>query len=420
MSAENLALKNVKQIIRCNDCNAVVSVPYLSPTQNAICPRCHYNLRSGNRWTLRRCNIIAVAILFLIPFALWSPLIDIDLLGEHIGASVWLGIWKMATAGYEYTAFLVFICAIFTPIFFVLLVVILRILQVFKRRSRLVLTTLSYIKPWVMFDVYFLSLCVAAFKVRSYAPLELNINLIAFISTTILMTLLFIKLNLRALWEEFYPELNPLEKVGENAPHFCTNCEYTFSTPTHNRKHQDICPRCHDRINLDDNVRLQKTWATLIAGMIMLIPANVLPISYTSLAGAVSGDTLMSGVITFMEMGSYFIAFVVFTASIFVPFSKVIIMLYLLICIQFNLHKSIHFQMKLLHIVHFIGRWSMLDLFVLALMMTLVSRGQIINFSVGPAALYFGSAVFLTMLSTSYFDSRLLWKIYDKRNKQTK
>lgn len=70
--------------------------------------------------------------------------------------------------------------------------------------------------------------------------------------------------------------------------------------------------------------------------------------------------------------------------------------------------------MKLLHFIHFVGRWSMLDLFVLALMMSLVTRGQLIDFSVGPAAFYFGAAVFLSMISTSLFDSRLLWKIYDK------
>ena len=71
--------------------------------------------------------------------------------------------------------------------------------------------------------------------------------------------------------------------------------------------------------------------------------------------------------------------------------------------------------MRLLHVIHFVGRWSMLDLFVLALMMSLVTRGQIINSTVGPAAFYFGAAVFLTMISTSQFDSRLIWKIYDRK-----
>ena len=123
----------------------------------------------------------------------------------------------------------------------------------------------------------------------------------------------------------------------------------------------------------------------------------------------------MSGVIAFIESGSYFVAFVVFFASVFVPISKIIIMLYLLCAVHFNWTHSIKWQMRLLHIVHFVGRWSMLDLFVLALMMSLVTRGQLINFTVGPAAFYFGATVFLTMMATSQFDSRLLWNIYDRK-----
>ena len=150
----------------------------------------------------------------------------------------------------------------------------------------------------------------------------------------------------------------------------------------------------------------------------MLFPANLLPMSVIYLNGAPTADTLMSGVISFMEMGSYFIAFIVFTASIFVPISKVLIMLYLLVCVHFKLKHSIRWQMRLLHIVHFVGRWSMLDLFVLALMMSLVTRGQIIDFSVGTAAFYFGAAVFLTMIAAEQFDSRLIWEIYDRQQEK--
>ncbi|EDK14104.1 paraquat-inducible protein A-like protein [Haemophilus influenzae 22.4-21] len=146
----------------------------------------------------------------------------------------------------------------------------------------------------------------------------------------------------------------------------------------------------------------------------MLFPANLLPISGIYLTGALSEDTLISGVISFVKSGSYFVAFVVFFASIFVPISKIFIMLYLLACVHFKWQHSIKWQMRLLHLVHFVGRWSMLDLFVLALMMSLVTRGEIINFTVGPGAFYFGAAVFCTMLSTSQFDSKLIWKIYDR------
>ena len=196
---------------------------------------------------------------------------------------------------------------------------------------------------------------------------------------------------------------------------YCHSCQYSFINPLSDRKGREICPRCFSQIDIPPSIKLQRTWALLLAGIIMLFPANLLPMSVIYLNGAPSADTLMSGVISFMEMGSYFIAFIVFTASIFVPISKVLIMLYLLICVHFKLKHSIRWQMRLLHIVHFVGRWSMLDLFVLALMMSLVTRGQIIDFSVGTAAFYFGAAVFLTMIAAEQFDSRLIWEIYDRQ-----
>lgn len=397
----------------CLTCNEVVSIPTLNPQEFAKCPRCHTLLRTQKKWSLTRCTFIACGILLLIPFALFSPLISLNLFGSPIDASVWSGIWKMATEDYAYTAFLVFLCAVFIPICFALLIIGLKIADVLQIKPRHILLTLGYVKPWVMLDVYLISLLVTMFKVRQYAELNVNFYIIAFVFITILVTLLFIHLNIKTLWEYFYPEQTLLSNFSpqENIC-CCSKCEYSFVL-THNVEKESSCPRCNTKINSPTQESLQAVWATLLTGIIMLFPANFLPISVVYVNGVATEDTLMSGVLGFISSGNYFIAFIVFTASIFVPISKVAIMLYLLICVHFNLRHSIKWEMRLLHFVHFIGRWSMLDLFVLALMMSLVTRGQIIDFSVGPAAFYFGIAVFLTMISSSLFDSRLIWKIYD-------
>ena len=403
------------KIARCGECDAVVSVVFpLPPDKHAECPRCHHILTTTNRWSLHRCAMIALSILILMPFALGFPLLSIDLLGTEIDASVWKGIWQIATAGYTYTGFLIFICAVLMPTSFAILVLMLWFSKLLGIRPRNVLLFLSYIKPWVMFDVYLVALGVSMFKVREYATLEINIYLIAFVFTALLTTLLFIKLNLNELWNDFYPEKQQID--ANDKVRLCTACNYTFAEQKTKHEHgHSICPRCVSYFDTSDAIKLQRTWAALIAGIIMLFPANLLPISGVYLTGTLSEDTLISGVISFIEMKSYFVAFVVFFASIFVPISKIFIMLYLLTSVHFKWRHSIKWQMRLLHIVHFVGRWSMLDLFVLALMMSLVTRGQIINFTVGPAAFYFGAAVFLTMISTAQFDSRLIWKIYDRK-----
>ena len=403
------------KIARCGECDAVVSVVFPLPQdKHAECPRCHHILTTTNRWSLHRCAMIALSILILMPFALGFPLLSIDLLGTKIDASVWKGIWQIATAGYTYTGFLIFICAVLMPTSFAILVLMLWFSKLLGIRPRNVLLFLSYIKPWVMFDVYLVALGVSMFKVREYATLEINVYLIAFVFTALLTTLLFIKLNLNELWNDFYPEKQQID--ANDKVRLCTACNYTFAEQKTKHEHRHlICPRCVSYLDTSDAIKLQRTWAALIAGIIMLFPANLLPISGVYLTGTLSQDTLISGVISFIEMKSYFVAFVVFFASIFVPISKIFIMLYLLASVHFKWRHSIKWQMRLLHIVHFVGRWSMLDLFVLALMMSLVTRGQIINFTVGPAAFYFGAAVFLTMISTAQFDSRLIWKIYDRK-----
>ena len=404
------------RLVRCIECDATVSVRRPQEGEYAQCPRCHHKLQSGSRWSLKRCSLIALSILILMPFALGYPLLSLDLLGTKIDASVWKGIWKMAVEGYSYTAFMIFICAVLMPVSFAILVIMLQLSKLLKIKPRNVLLFVGYIKPWVMFDVYLVALGVTMFKVREYATLEVDVYLIAFVFTALLTTLLFIKINLDDLWHDFYPDQKPVTK-SDKPLELCTACDYTFlkEDQQYDHRHRAICPRCASLIEIPESVKLQRVWATLVAGIIMLFPANLLPISGVYLTGSLSQDTLMSGVMSFISMGSYFVAFVVFFASIFVPVSKILIMLYLLASVHFKWRHSIKWQMRLLHIVHFVGRWSMLDLFVLALMMSLVTRGQIINFTVGPAAFYFGAAVFLTMISTSQFDSRLIWKIYDRK-----
>ena len=404
------------RLVRCIECDATVSVRRPQEGEYAQCPRCHHKLQSGSHWSLKRCSLIALSILILMPFALGYPLLSLDLLGTKIDASVWKGIWKMAVEGYSYTAFMIFICAVLMPVSFAILVIMLQLSKLLKIKPRNVLLFVGYIKPWVMFDVYLVALGVTMFKVREYATLEVEVYLFAFVFTALLTTLLFIIINLDDLWHDFYPDQKPVTK-SDKPLELCTACDYTFlkEDQQYDHRHRAICPRCASLIEIPESVKLQRVWATLVAGIIMLFPANLLPISGVYLTGSLSQDTLMSGVMSFISMGSYFVAFVVFFASIFVPVSKILIMLYLLASVHFKWRHSIKWQMRLLHIIHFVGRWSMLDLFVLALMMSLVTRGQIINFTVGPAAFYFGAAVFLTMISTSQFDSRLIWKIYDRK-----
>ena len=215
------------RLVRCIGCDATVSVCRPQEGEYAQCPRCHHKLQSGSHWSLKRCSLIALSILILMPFALGYPLLSLDLLGTKIDASVWKGIWKMAVEGYSYTAFMIFICAVLMPVSFAILVIMLQLSKLLKIKPRNVLLFVGYIKPWVMFDVYLVALGVTMFKVREYATLEVDVYLIAFVFTALLTTLLFIKINLDDLWHDFYPDQKPVTK-SDKPLELCTACDYTF------------------------------------------------------------------------------------------------------------------------------------------------------------------------------------------------
>ncbi|HFF1655092.1 MULTISPECIES: paraquat-inducible protein A [Providencia] len=391
---------------RCRHCNQKIHTPPFSPRQVIICPRCASQLNDGRSWSLNRLSILAITLLMLAPIAFWQPLISIHLLGSQINANVIEGIRLINQQGDPITASIVAFCAIAAPLLLPILVLSLQVGRKIGLNLRPILLVLSHIKEWVMLDVYLIALGIAAIKMQDYASVFIGHGLIAFITMSILSLLILIHMNLDLLWKNVYPIE---EKDSQADAMTCTACHYTGPPNKHGR-----CQRCHCPVQYRDPHSLQKTWAALIAAMVLLFPANLMPISIFYLNGQRLEDTIYSGVVSLIDSGNWPIAIIVFIASILVPFIKIIIMILLLFSIHFNSKTDPVLRMKLLKFVSWIGRWSMLDLFVIALMMTLVNREQLMSFTMGPAALYFGTAVILTILAVEWLDSRLIWDSYGK------
>ena len=143
--------------------------------------------------------------------------------------------------------------------------------------------------------------------------------------------------------------------------------------------------------------------------------ANLLPISIIYLNGGRQEDTILSGIMS-LASSNIAVAGIGFIASSLVPFTKVIVMFTLLLSIHFKCQQGLRTRILLLRMVTWIGRWSMLDLFVISLTMSLINRDQILAFTMGPAAFYFGAAVILTILAVEWLDSRLLWDAHESGN----
>jgi paraquat-inducible protein A len=161
---------------------------------------------------------------------------------------------------------------------------------------------------------------------------------------------------------------------------------------------------------------IMRTWALVITGMIFYVPANVLPMTITSALGSTQADTIMSGVIYFIHSGSWEIALVIFVASIFVPFLKFIILIYLLLSVQFKSIKRPKDRTVLYRITEAVGRWSMVDIYVVTILIALVKLGVLANIEAGPAAIYFAAMVAITMIAAENFDPRLIWDVVEEKH----
>ena len=169
------------------------------------------------------------------------------------------------------------------------------------------------------------------------------------------------------------------------------------------------CPRCGSALHLRTPESLQRTVALLITASLLYVPANVLPIMTTSQLGRDIESTILGGVILLVELGSYPIAAVIFVASVLVPIGK-LLTLYWLCWSVARRHRTSHRQRTILYrVTEFIGRWSMVDVFVVTVLVALIHLGGIMRVTPGLASIAFGGVVIVTMLAAESFDPRLIW-----------
>jgi len=196
----------------------------------------------------------------------------------------------------------------------------------------------------------------------------------------------------------------------------CHDCHLLSRWPEGTDSQIVHCPRCGSELHQRKPNSLARTWALLLAAMIFYIPANILPMTITSALGSVQADTIMSGVIYFLHSGSWEIGLIIFIASIFVPFMKFLILIYLLISVQFKSVRQPENLTRLYRLTEAIGRWSMLDVYVVSILIALVQLGVLAEISAGPAVLYFALVVVTTMLAAESFDPRLIWDVVEEKH----
>lgn len=182
---------------------------------------------------------------------------------------------------------------------------------------------------------------------------------------------------------------------------------------------EHLCPRCGAHVHFRKTDSISRTWALLVAAIILFVPANTLPIMKVIFLGSSESSTIMDGIIYFFQHGSFGIGLIIFTASVLVPLFKIIGLVLILLSLHFRWRSWLKHKTVMFRAISFIGRWSMLDIFVIALLVILVDFSSISSIAAAPAVTYFAGVVMMTMLAAHTLDPRLLWDAEEQSKNST-
>ncbi len=176
------------------------------------------------------------------------------------------------------------------------------------------------------------------------------------------------------------------------------------------------CPRCGMALHLRKNDSIQRTLALLVTACLLYIPANLYPIMYTDQLGSTEASTILGGVILLIDLGSAPVAAVIFIFSVIVPSGKLMSMFYLVWTVERHSPLDPRQRSVMYRITEYIGKWSMVDVFVVSILVALVHLGGLLVIRPGIAALSFAGVVIVTMIAAESFDSRLIWDNMEEKN----
>lgn len=275
--------------------------------------------------------------------------------------------------------------------------------------QRLALRLADELRAWAMLDVFLLAVAVAWVKMAELAALEPGIGLAGFLAALVLATAADATLDRHDIWQRFAPQatLAGLDRVPTARLLGCHGCGQVVpveATPAHR-----VCPRCGSRLHPRRPDAIARASALLLAAAAFYVPANLLPVMTIVSLGRAEPSTILGGVALLVQLHMYPIALVVFTASVLVPLFKFAALGVLLWTAGRGSGWRRRERTLLYRVVELVGRWSMVDVFVVALLVALVDMGALARIEAGTGITAFGLTVILTMLASASFDPRLIW-----------
>jgi len=388
----------------------MVKLPDVPQGSRASCPRCHSVLTTNWPEPRRRPTGYALAALFMLLLANLFPFITMKVAGLSSQISL-LQIPKvMVSEDYSSlaTLFLVFVQAIPGLCMLTIILLVNRLKMPVSLRLGLA-RILFQLRNWGMAEIFMAGVLVSFVKLMAYGDIGLETSFWPWCLFCLLQLRAFQCVDRRWLWNQIapMPSLPHAPEKGvsglQQNLRSCPCC--TAILPAQ----QPDCPRCGVIAAPRRKHSLQWTLALLFTSLMIYIPANLLPIMVTETLGTPYPSNIMAGVILLWSDGSYPVALVIFIASIMVPSLKMLAIGWLCWNASGRGHRDSERMHLVYEVVEFVGRWSMIDVFVIAVLSALVRMGQLMNVYPATGALLFALVVILTMIAAMTFDPRLTW-----------
>jgi paraquat-inducible protein A len=398
----------------CLECGLLQRIPEVPPGGSAQCVRCGGTMHRNRPDSLNRTLALTIAGVVLFIIANSFPILSFEMQGRETRTTLITGVVDLYQGGDWPIAAAVLFTGILAPgLQLVLLLSVLLPLTLNRMPSWLprLFRRVRTLVPWGMLDVFMVAVLVAVVKLADMAAIVPGASLFALGALIFVLAAAQAALDPDLVWSRvpIAGELSRPLRRGE-AYIACDVCELVVRPSEAMRDGERLrCPRCADLLHRRKPQSLQRSWALLMAAVVCYIPANLLPIMSVTSLGSSQSDTIFSGVYFMLDQGMWPLALVIFTASIFVPILKLLILSFILLSVQLRSDWRPRERTRLYRVVEGIGRWSMVDVYVLTILVALVRLGNIASVQAELGAVFFCAVVVLTMLSAMSFDPRLIW-----------
>jgi len=409
------------RLIACHECDLLQRETVLAKGGTARCRRCGATLYRSMPASVDRALALTLAAMVLFAVANAFPIVGLSVNGDLVETTLFGAVSTLYRDGMWPIAGLVLATTLLMPLLDMVAVAYLLVplrMGHIPRRPEIVLRLVHWVTPWGMIEVLILGMLVALVKLAHIASVVPGIAMWAFGAVMLMLAAAATAFDPHEIWARIDAArglaFSRPRHISASAPtaaraglFVCHDCGLLSKPAAH--ADEGRCPRCGARLHFRKPGSIARTWAFVIAAVILYIPANALPVMDTSSLFGAQTDTILSGVVYLWTSGSWPLAVIVFIASIAVPMLKIIALTFLTLTAQLGWRWLPEKRARIYRLVEFVGRWSMLDIYVITILVALVQFSALATIKAGPGAIAFGAVVVLTMFAAMSFDPRLIW-----------